>query len=736
MYMQNKVMSLPAGSLLCGLLFLFLLACKREPVVESVAVFSHVNHPQIVYWAWDDHTITDEQYLRDIDKMVEKSPFTLAVLTSRFPDSVGFWDTQKMKPILKQTVEYAHRKGLKVALQIWPMNRTRELFLHNQPFAKKDAEILIAEGECILGADGKGTVVNKSTSARFNKVFDSELMQVWLFRKSGDGFYAPSSLVVAESDWVITRQNQDSSLQVAITAPKEYAGYTAYVTTADYYNYYDVFSTKHGEVFKTMLDAYSDIPFDGTALDENGAMGVTVPKTRPAGMIMPDRPWGKDFEAFYSREYKEDPVRLLLDMRYAPEGKPEVRIKAINSYMEARAKGTTQVENFFYEYSKKLFGQDCFVGCHTTFHNSLTGDDIWTTGLNWWDLPREYGQTDEGLPMPDRMGIALSGTQPIMYNMYYSRDKYAMYREAMASAPFGGREHYHGWNDSQGWGKNLQDDDFLEDLKPVEERIRLLNHFNPVSPRLPLLIVYNFPYLLNWYPDREQANAMAIRNSDMQATASAVWKAGYLCATIPSTWLEHSIVSIREDGKVQIKDRVFDAVLYLDPQYAKQNSLSFMKDLVEKKGRLMIRGNATLDFDGQDCSALFDLVMKQAKPFNLESMDKLGLSPNMIPNGTFLNDGSVVMADYKSIQENGSTDFDIKIGEHQFSGKYQGIFALKVDTKGRIEKLACGNFTSLKRDGETILEIESPADVILEDRNSVPTLLIKGDLNKLVVYER
>lgn len=732
--MQNRIDFWKSTGWIYLFTCLLFFSCDRTPEVKFVDSFSNKNHPQIVYWAWDDYTVTDKQYLRDIDKMAEKSPFDLLVLTSRFPDSVGFWNTSRMEPYLKETVEYAHQKGLKVVLQIWPMNRTRELFLHDQPFSNDDAEALMAEGECVLNGAGAGVVTNKSTSARFNKIIDSELAGVWLFREKSAGVYDPSSLTVAEENWIKVKKNPDASMQVSITAPPKYAGYKAYVLTADYYNYYDVFSKKHGEVFKTMLDAYAHIPFDGAALDENGAMGVTVSKSWKEE-IMPDRPWGRDFAGYCKREYQTDPVRLLFDMRYSPENQPEIRIKAINTYMEARSKGTTQVEHFFYDYAKKLFGKDCFIGCHTTFHNSLTGDDIWTTGLNWWDLPREYGQTDEGLPMPDRMGIGLSGTKPVMYNMYYSRDKQAMYHEALDPASFGVREHYHGWNDSQGWGKNLQDDDFLEDLEPVEARVRLLNHFDPVAPKLPLLIIYNFPCLLNWYPDREQANAMAIRQVDMQATASAVWKAGYPCATIPSTWLERGMVSVQEDGKIRIKDRVFDAVLFLDPQYAKQSSFAFMKEILDKNGRLMIRGNATRDFEGENCSSQFASISERAQPFDIQKMDLIALSPNPVPNGTFLQDGSVIMSDYRSVQEDRSNDFDITVGGHQFAGSYQGVFALKLNEKGQIEKLACGNFKSLKRDGTTILEIGSPADLFMSVEGGKSVITLKGESNEVLVCE-
>jgi hypothetical protein len=698
----------------------------QKTEVKYVETFDNVNHPQILYWFWDEATITDKQYLKDIDKMAAHSPFETIFLTSRFKKAENnFFATEKMKPYFEETVRYAHSKGLKIGIQISKISRVEA------PMNKEDATALIAEGECTLDAQGKGSVSNKAFTSRFNRTIQAEPVNVWLFRKVADGFYDPASLKEAESEWIQTKINDDFSVDVSITAPETYAGYHVYVATKHYQNFYDVLSPEHSNHFKKILDAYSDIPFDGTALDENGNMMVDYKKLTVEKIINPERAWCDRFDEVYRNAYHTDPARLLLDMRYAPENKPEVRIKAINTYFEAWTKGPVAVENFFYKHSRQLYGNTCFSGFHSTFHNQLSLDDVWCTGIDWWDLPREYGQTDEGFPMPDRMGVGLSGTKPVMYNMFYNNSKEAIFRDALDKAAFGVRVHYHAWNDVGAWGKNLQDDDFLEELIPVENRVRLLNHFNPAPPKLPLLIVYNFPYLFNWYPDRNQLNYIGIRETNMQSAANSVWGAGYTCATIPSTWLERGTVTVREDGKVQIKDRLFDAVIFLYPQYAKQASLSFMKELLDKKGALMIKGEATKDFDGNDCSALFAEISERALPFDMEQIPKLGVSHNPIPNGTFLQDGSVVMSNYSSVKDKTNTEFTIRIGNDEFSGSYEGVFALKTDKKGRIEKMACGNFKSLRRNNQTILELERPADIFITKEKGKTIITIKGENNKL-----
>ncbi|MDR1129654.1 MAG: hypothetical protein LBK96_01555 [Prevotellaceae bacterium] len=702
--------------------------------IAFVNTFDNTRHPQILYWFWDDGTITGKQYLKDIDRMAEKSPFDMVILTSRFKDNMGFWRTNDLKPYLADAVRYAHEKGIKIAIQLWPMNRTVELQIPDYPIETKDAESFINEGELTLNASGRGRITNMPKTARWNRVIRSELVKVWLFKKTSDGFYDPVTLKEAEKDWIITGLNNDFSMTVNIHAPKEYAGYTAYVLTEHYYHFFDVLSTEHFNVLKKMLDDYSDIPFDGAALDENGnldVLGGNILESR--NLYMDDRTWSDAFENHLRETGISDPVQLLFDMRYVPENRPEVRIRAINTYFDERLKGPVAVEKLFYDYVKKLYGKDAFIGCHSTFHNSLNGTDIWTTGVDWWDLPREYGQTDETQPMPDRMGIGISGTEPIVYNMYYSKSKDAMLNEALSTAAYGVREHYHAWNDVQGWGKDVGEDDFLEDLKPVEERIRLLNHFDPAAPKLSVLAIYNFPYMLNWFPDADRKNRMGTRNVNWTSQANSIWKAGYPCAAIPSTWLERGMLTVRKDGKVQVKDRIFDAVVFFEPQYGKPSTLAFLKELADRKVPLMTLGEASLDFDGRDCSEMYRQIARHAIPFDVENIGKLGIAKNPVMNGIFLQDGSLVMSDYPSVKNKTNTEFKVKVGKDEFSGSYQGVFALKTDKKGNIEKLAGGNFRSLQKNGKTILELKNPADILIKTVNGKTNVTIKGKDNEIVI---
>jgi hypothetical protein len=86
--------------------------------------------------------------------------------------------------------------------------------------------------------------------------------------------------------------------------------------------------------------------------------------------------------------------------------------------------------------------------------------------------------------------------------------------------------------------------------------------------------------------------------------------------------------------------------------------------------------------------------------------------------GGALEDGSVILTDLPSLQDNTPKDFDMTVNGHRFSGSYEGVFALKAKHDGSIEKLACGDCSSLLRDGREVLHMNTPADLVLFRRGA------------------
>ena len=123
---------------------------------------------------------------------------------------------------------------------------------------------------------------------------------------------------------------------------------------AQYYNYTAVASA--WDNFKYLIDAYSDIPLDGVAVDEYGYIhlntNLIVRGEEPA---FRGRMYSKDMKKHYEENLNIDLDRLLFDMRYAPQNDEKVIIKAINTYFEVLRYFPLEVEKRVYEYSKKTF---------------------------------------------------------------------------------------------------------------------------------------------------------------------------------------------------------------------------------------------------------------------------------------------------------------------------------------------------------------------------------------------
>jgi hypothetical protein len=69
----------------------------------------------------------------------------------------------------------------------------------------------------------------------------------------------------------------------------------------------------------------------------------------------------------------------------------------------------------------------------------------------------------------------------------------------------------------------------------------------------------------------------------------------------------------------------------------------------------------------------------------------------------------------------------VNVNGHEFSGTYEGVFAIKANGHGTIEKLACGECGTLSRDGQPVLSLKTPADlVVLSDGKGGYNAVVSG----------
>jgi len=697
-------------------------ASAQSPVaVDYVSGFTNSNHPEICYWFFSKDQIQNENYLAMVDQLVDKGLYTMAFITAR--NGVDFYNTETMHPVFARLVEHAHQRGLKIGLQLWPRQ--------GPTLPLEDCERLIVEGEVTLDANGAASYTAQARGARAPaQAVKSELLRAFAFQRKGDGFYDPTTLQDITAQCLVCRTNE-STVQVEIKAGPAIKGATVYLMTQHYYNYASNHSPAAWKSFVNALESYRDIPFDGVALDEFKNLSInTESELRKAHRAFRERYYSPAMAREYAAETGTPLERALFDMRYAPEGKPEVRMRAINTYMAVMRRGVMPVETAVYKAAKEIFGPDTFVGCHDTVHNNLTGDEVWISGINWWNIPRDYGQTDEINPFSTMLGVGFANRENAMYNMYYNKSLNNVVEKSLNCLRYGIRTHYHAVHDIQGWGVSMEKPETLAAINPVERCARLLNRFNPSFPEIKLLVVFGTEAIYNWYPDASQRGVYDINDKlGIEEKGVALWNAGYLNIIVPSDLIESGKLRLNGKGKPELNGHVFDAVVYLDPEYARESELKFLEAYTKAGGKFMVEGTASHDFQANDITARFAAIRKQAVAtrFDVDAISRLGISRNLLPDGCRNEDGSYVYTDLPSLKGSAPASFQMQLGGVTYSGRYHGLAAIAADSHGVLEKFTAAGFEELRRDGKLIFKLDQPADIFITGNDRGYVAIIDTD---------
>ncbi|UKJ07963.1 hypothetical protein [Solitalea lacus] len=698
-------------------------ACQLNQIVQNyIPAFDNINHPQIAYWFFSKDQLDETKYKNKIDSLSAFSKYTLIFLTAR--NGVNFYDSKTMHPIFDNIVKYAHAKGLKIGLQLWAPEDT-------VPIA--NTARMVQEGEILLDDNGKGKFTSTAKHVRrlTQLLLKSELFRVYAFKKSGDGFYIPGSLKDITSQ--VQKTETRNSVSVSIDQSPAMKGYTVYVLTQHYYNYWSNYNPEAVARLTNTLKIYSEIPFDGVGLDEYTNLPVIPAWELKNGNVFRERPYSLSMDSVFKAKTGLNLVQTFFDMRYAPVGNPGIRAKAINNYMAVMRSGTMGLETEIYRAGKLYFGQNTFIGLHDTHHNTLDGDEIWQTGLNWWNIKRDYGHTDEGTSKPTQIGIGFSYPMNAMYNMYYNKSLDRIWTKALTDLRYGIRTHYHAINDVQSWGVSIEQPSAQAQINKVENCARLLNRFNPSFPKIKLLVLFGMEALSNWYPDTLSRNAYDINGKlKIEEKASQLWDAGYFNALVPTDEIADGRLRIGANGKPVLQGHEFDAIVFLYPQFARESTTKFIQEYLKKGGKLLVEGNCTTDFNGNDITEEWKKILEKsvAASFSLEAMSKLGVKKNELQNGVLNEDNSYVFTDTKSLRDGALTSFTFTHNNLTFSGNYIGLAAVKIDKKNNIEKMAVTGFSSLKKNGNTIFALNKPADVFIEVKYKKVYITIAGNENE------
>jgi hypothetical protein len=702
--------------LLCSINLHAQKAADKNIEINYVDEFKNSNHPQIGYWFFSGNMLVKDRYIQFLDSIAANTKFDFIFLTAR--EDVNFYEYNKYEPVLKKLVGYAHSLNIKIGLQLWQSRA--------QP-AQELTDRFISEGEIVLDENGKGEFGGIQKGIRDTTwILKSGLFKVWVFKKTGDGFYDKAS-VKDVTNLCTSQSPKKDSVFVTINLGSQYKNYTAFIMLQHYSKSISHYTNEASNRLVDAMKAYRHIPFNGIALDEFSIVHILQSGTlEKMKSVFRERIYSLPMAKKYKEQTGVDLEQALFNMRYAPSGKPEITSTAINNYMEIIRKSSVHIEKIMYEKAKEFYGNKTFIGCHNTFHNSLINDEIWATGCTWWSIKRDYGHTDELTPTPTQMGIAMAYPQNVLYNMYYTKNIDNFTNKALTDLRYGIRTHYHAFNDRKPWGISLENPEAYKNITPVENAARLLNQFNPALPQIKLLVVFGMEALSNWYPDKNNRGMYDINDKlKIEEKAVAIWEAGYTNALVPTDLIMEKKLTIGADGKPTLNGHKFDAVIFLYPQYAQEPVLQFLESYVKQGGRLMLEGNATVGFNGNDITNRFKSIADKAivKQFSIEEISKLGITKNRLPDGCKSADGSYVFTDIQSLKNNTGAFFLVKINGDTYSGIYSGLLAIDADKNG-IKKMAATALRQLSKNGTIVFELDKMADVFINANGKKITVTI------------
>ena len=635
--------------------------------------------PVPMVWQYNGNTLSRKQYLKDVDFI--KANTLVDVLAVATVDHVNPEDPEFCREFAEM-VRYARSKGIRTILRCQPgfkgfFNASVDgadegtYILENQD----EAQGIAYEEEVTLDKDGFASVTFEARWAR-NKIrpLRNEIVAVWAFDKTSDGFYRKGSLVsLLDRARPVGRTARTQTVE--IDAGPAFAGKTAYVLTAQYFNCCDLFGGAMARYQKRIVDSLKDAPLSGLYFDEFGWMVLDVSGIEGGK----NGPWrGRFYSAAQAKWWREsrgtDLARLLFDMRYAPEGDGAVRARAINDYMDVLSRKPLEVERDVAAHERRVWGDDIFLACHSTFHNYLGADEAWHTGCDWWEVPRDFGFTDEGVDWPTRMGVLYGAKEPFLVHMFYSKRADDYYDQIVDLLPFNGREFHHAYNDDV-WGKGFKGDDmeFLANIRKLDAAARRLSPFQAKSlPRMDVLVVFGMPGLFNWYPDAKARNKWDIDGSlKIGEKATELWNLGYRVALVPDRMIENGRLVLRE-GKFVYNGHAFERCIFLYPKYSRRAVYDFLNAAADAKLPLAVVGRADVDFEAKP--AVFR--GRHYDTWSPKIAEDLGAAKSAIPGGAVATDGSFVLAS-RGIIDGKPTDFDFRVDGVRYAGRHTGLLAYR-----------------------------------------------------------
>lgn len=670
--------------------------------------------PSIIYWKWDPSILEPGVLEAKAKDLLSRSSFDQIFI------GVHWMNRPVNDPELVAKIEECCRlvqsSGRKMMLELDIRNEYAG-FIKEFP---KDCIYAFSYEETSLNDQGEAVIEVENQMAYhyfepsgFRGI--ERILGSWCFETSG-GEIIPAS---RENVLPLTSfEVGDETTKITIKAGRGNAHKQVLVLPAFRQAIPDLFSPNLYVFYQELFDELAHIPLNGVGVDE---WGVDVMIKLSDGEVVNDHlTYSDSFAAKYhhltGRSLQDD---LILG-KYFIQGDQTKSYEFVNDYSQVMRNTMVENETWFYNKGKEVYGPDAFIGAHPTWWGSASKLylEVLKNGLDWWEVPRDYAQTDEVIIYPIRFALARKWGGSVWYNMWYSlgtRRLETYFSESWRNIRYGGRTHYHGYEcPNEDVVLPLNGEGMLEQIEETEEGIRRIRAFQKSTPDSRILVVFGMEAVSNWMlnqPGAVRWTCSSPRLDRVLEMTQAIFEAGYLCDLVPSSEIANGSVRL-EDGKLRYgSHHDYDALIFLFPEFVSESVWEFLKSYRAQGGKLAGVGSLTRLNGGRDVGAEFgawqsglatwwkDVEEVQGVSLLVETLKKWQITGNAFEHGCVYKDGSVIF----------TADGDRNIGNslkvrefiHGHLVEFQGedYLALELDETGRVKRYVSGKCKVLQVDG-------------------------------------
>jgi len=679
--------------------------------------------PVIGVWVWTQQELQQDGYKLFIDQACNHSPFNLLIPFLRFPDQEVV--EEKVHDQVKLAADYAVERNIALVADL-DIRSARRAFSNKYPDELQ--QMLRIKEVLLTGSDSVEAVVpsldlnDHYTDGRITHhvPLSASLLRVCSYQNTTEGIIQETIRDITPACKLVYLSKDSVKVNIPAVRLKEQRQTHACIIVSFTHLYPDIYAPHLMEFQRDIIRQYADVRLAGVCKDEWG-FPPYYPRFYRSGI--------NDF--WYSRQcalaYAEktggrDLLNDCLLMAKGFKGKEAERQMAINHFMEMSLHRNTQLESDFYNTVKEVFGPEAAVTVHATWWPYPDLSEFRKNGLDWWASRRDWAQTDEITPFAVRTALCKKWGSPVWYNMYYKKD---LPEQVWSSVLAGGRINYLPF-------QSLLDSQIMR----AECRVRLLNYISNSPLDCPVAVIFGHAAAMNWAGPGYNDVGMELVDS--------LWKKGYRTDLIPTSEIENGSLAINADGYIVYGDQRYRAVVLYHPEYEKRSTADFFSRADRGKTELFRTGSWTKDFNAvpvDGCNLLPESMMGSDDIPNtlhnvLESLKKQGVpiqttATGIIDNRNFglrdfehsscsppttgfcrLIDGTVIHAAGTRNISGDTIKGDLNIGDYTASVDAVGVFAIRVDEKGKLQALAAGSLKSF-RNGDFEINLEERLDIAL-----------------------